>query len=48
MDHFQFRDGLLHAEEVPVTAIAARYGTPCYVYSRATLTRHYRAFDEAL
>jgi diaminopimelate decarboxylase len=48
VDHFQFRDGLLHAEEVPVTAIAARYGTPCYVYSRATLTRHYRAFDEAL
>jgi diaminopimelate decarboxylase len=48
VDHFQFRDGVLHAEEVPVTAIAARYGTPCYVYSRATLTRHYRAFDEAL
>ena len=31
-----------------MTAIAASYGTPCYVYSRATLERHFRAFDEAL
>jgi diaminopimelate decarboxylase len=48
MDHFNYRNGELHAEEVPLSAIAARYGTPTYVYSRATLTRHYRAFDEAL
>jgi diaminopimelate decarboxylase len=48
MDHFQFRDGRLHAEDVPVSEIAARHGTPCYVYSRATLERHYRAFDDAL
>jgi diaminopimelate decarboxylase len=48
VDHFNYRNGELHAEEVPLSAIAARYGTPTYVYSRATLTRHYRAFDEAL
>src|SRR5215469_16867501 len=48
MDHFHHRDGELCAEDVPLSAIAARYGTPTYVYSRATLTRHYRAFDEAL
>jgi diaminopimelate decarboxylase len=48
MDHFSYRDGELHAEDVPLSAIAARFGTPAYVYSRATLTRHYRAFDEAL
>jgi diaminopimelate decarboxylase len=48
MDHFNYKNGELHAEDVPLSAIAARYGTPTYVYSRATLTRHYRAFDEAL
>ncbi|MFA5938979.1 MAG: diaminopimelate decarboxylase [Sinimarinibacterium sp.] len=48
MDHFEYRDGRLYAEDVPVAEIAARHGTPCYVYSRATLTRHFRAFDEAL
>ena len=47
MDHFNDRDGLLHAEEVPLTEIAERFGTPCYVYSRATLERHWRAFDRA-
>lgn len=48
MDHFAYRDGVLHAEDVPLEAIAAAHGTPTYVYSRATLERHYRAFDEAL
>ena len=48
MDHFQYRDGELYAEQVPVTAIAEQHGTPCYIYSRATLERHWRAFDEAL
>ena len=48
MDHFNYRNGELHAEDVPLSAIAARFGTPAYVYSRATLSRHYRAFDEAL
>ncbi|WP_371060418.1 diaminopimelate decarboxylase [Rhodosalinus sp. 5P4] len=48
MDHFLYRDGALHAEDVPVAEIAARVGTPFYLYSAATLARHYRLFDEAL
>ncbi len=48
MDHFLYRDGALHAEDVPVAEIAAAVGTPFYVYSTATLLRHFRAFDEAL
>src|SRR5699024_3059063 len=48
MDHFAYRDGVLHAEEVALPAIAGRFGTPTYVYSAATLTRHYQVFDEAL
>ncbi|MFW6349992.1 MAG: diaminopimelate decarboxylase [Thiohalospira sp.] len=48
MDYFQYRDGELCAEEVPLSAVAAEHGTPAYVYSRATLERHWRAFDEAL
>lgn len=48
MDHFIFRDGRLQAEAVPLSDVADRYGTPCYVYSRATLERHWRAFDTAL
>ncbi|MFI4979831.1 MAG: diaminopimelate decarboxylase [Nevskiales bacterium] len=48
MDHFNYKNGELHAEDVPLSAIAAKYGTPAYVYSRATLSRHYQAFDEAL
>ena len=48
MDHFAYRDTMLYAEDVPVADIAARYGTPCYVYSRATLERHWHAFDTAL
>ena len=47
MDHFNYRDNLLHAEDVPLTAIAQQFGTPCYVYSRATLERHWHAFDRA-
>ncbi len=47
MDHFEYRDGRLYAEEVPVADIAAAVGTPCYVYSRATIERHWRAFDHA-
>ncbi|WP_078117809.1 diaminopimelate decarboxylase [Thiosocius teredinicola] len=47
MDHFQYRDGELFAEDVPLRAIAEQHGTPCYVYSRATLERHWRAFDNA-
>ena len=48
MDHFNYRDGELYAENVPVSAIAERFGTPAYVYSRATLERHYKAYDDAL
>ncbi len=48
MDHFIYRDGMLHAEDVPVTDIASSVGTPFYVYSTATLQRHYQVFDEAL
>ncbi len=47
MDHFQYHDHRLFAEEVPLTRIAEQFGTPCYVYSRATLERHWRAFDSA-
>ncbi|MEC9432983.1 MAG: diaminopimelate decarboxylase [Pseudomonadota bacterium] len=48
MDHFLYRDGALHAEDVPVADIAAAVGSPVYIYSTATLERHYRVFDEAL
>ena len=55
MDHFNFRpDGaskaveVLFAEDVPITELASVYGTPCFVYSRATLERHYRVYQDAL
>ena len=48
MDHFLYKNGTLHAEDVPLTEIAAQVGTPFYVYSAATLTRHYHLFTEAL
>jgi diaminopimelate decarboxylase len=48
MDHFLYKNGVLHAEDVPVPEIAGLAGTPFYVYSAATLTRHYRVFEEAL
>lgn len=48
MDHFELKHGVLHAEDVPLPAIAAAVGTPVYVYSRATLTRHARVFRDAL
>ncbi len=47
MDHFQYQGDRLHAESVPLDELADRYGTPLYVYSRATLERHWRAFDQA-
>ena len=46
MDHFGYREDRLFAEDVALETIAEAVGTPCYVYSRATLERHYRAFDE--
>ncbi len=48
MDHFSYRDGEMHAEDVPLRRIAEQVGTPFYCYSRATMTRHYRVFAEAL
>ncbi len=48
MDHFLYRDGQLWAEDVRIADIAAAVGTPFYVYSSATLLRHYGLFDEAL
>lgn len=47
MNHFEYRNGELFAEEVPVRRIAKEVGTPAYVYSLATLRRHYRVFDRA-
>ncbi|MBZ4690112.1 MAG: diaminopimelate decarboxylase [Cereibacter sp.] len=48
MDHFLYRNGALHAEDVALADIAATVGTPFYCYSSATLTRHYHLFTEAL
>jgi diaminopimelate decarboxylase len=48
MDHFELRDGTLHAEDVSLAAIAAAVGTPVYVYSSATIERHVRVFRAAL
>lgn len=48
MDHFIYRNGVLHAEDVAIPEIAAAVGTPFYVYSTATLERHYHLFTEAL
>lgn len=48
MDHFEYRNGVLHAEDLPLTAIAEAVGTPVYVYSRATLERHAQVFRDAL
>ncbi len=48
MDYFNYREGRLWAEDVDISAHIAEWGTPCYVYSRATLERHWKAFDQAL
>jgi len=48
MDHFTLRDGVMHAEDVPLTLIAEAAGTPVYVYSTATMRRHVRVFRGAL
>ncbi|TIM19589.1 MAG: diaminopimelate decarboxylase, partial [Mesorhizobium sp.] len=47
MNHFDYRDGVLHAEDVAISEIAASIGTPFYCYSTATLTRHFRVFAQA-
>jgi diaminopimelate decarboxylase len=48
MDFFDYRDGRLCAEDVDVQQLVGTHGTPLYVYSRATLERHWNAFDRAL
>ncbi|MBU2897561.1 diaminopimelate decarboxylase [Vibrio hepatarius] len=49
MDYFNYQDdGQLWAEDVPLTKLAEQYGTPLYVYSRATLERHWNAFDKSV
>lgn len=47
MDFFEYRNDDLYAENVPVAVIAKRFGTPCYIYSKATIERHVRVFDAA-
>ncbi len=47
MNHFDYRDGVLYAEDVPVPEIARAVGTPFYCYSTATLERHYKVFSQA-
>src|SRR5918995_538557 len=47
MNHFAYRNGEMFAEEVPLKRIAKEVGTPAYVYSLATLKRHYQVFDQA-
>jgi diaminopimelate decarboxylase len=48
MNHFERKDGLLQAEEIPLTELAEAYGTPLYVYSTATLARHWKVLDDSL
>jgi diaminopimelate decarboxylase len=47
MHHFAYRDGQLHCEDVPIERLARAVGTPFYLYSHATLRRHFEAFDAA-
>ncbi|MCK5812938.1 MAG: diaminopimelate decarboxylase [Cocleimonas sp.] len=47
MDYFNYKDNHLFAEEIAVQKIAEQYGTPCYIYSRKTLERHWNAFNDA-
>jgi len=47
VNHFAYRDGVLHAEDVPLPTLATAVGTPFYCYATATLLRHYRVFSEA-
>ena len=48
MDHFEYKQGSLYCENVAIETLAETYGTPLFVYSRATLERHWYAFDQAL
>ncbi|MBL4711746.1 MAG: diaminopimelate decarboxylase [Gammaproteobacteria bacterium] len=48
MDYFNYKNGRLSAEDVDISENIEKWGTPCYVYSRATIERHWKAFDSAL
>lgn len=48
MDYFNYKGDALYAEDLAVSEIAEQHGTPCFIYSRATLERHYRAYETAL
>ena len=48
MNHFTYRENYLYAEDVAIEKITATHGTPCYIYSRATLEQHWHAFDNAM
>ena len=48
MDYFLYKNNELYAEQCPVAELSRRYGTPLYIYSRATLERHWHAFDQAV
>lgn len=48
MHQFSYRDGELYVEDTPLSAVAAQFGTPCYVYSRAAFTQHYLSYSKAL
>ena len=48
MDFFQYKNEQLYVEDLPVKQLAEKFGTPLYIYSRATLERHWHAFDSAL
>ena len=47
MDSFNYQENKLYAEQVAIEDIVAQYGSPCYIYSRATFERHWKAFDNA-
>ena len=48
MEYFPYRDGELYAEQTPVSEIAARHGTPCYIYSRSSLEAAFSEYRDAL
>ncbi|VEH64901.1 diaminopimelate decarboxylase [Rodentibacter pneumotropicus] len=48
MNFFQYQNNRLYAEQLPVQQLAEQFGTPLYIYSRATLERHWHAFNDAL
>ena len=48
MDYFNYKDGVLWAEDIDIPSLVHRFGTPLYIYSRATIERHWRAFDTSM